>query len=423
MLGQAPVIADLCTPVVPQAPDAAEAAEYSRTGDDARAAGDVRIALVAYRKAAELGDTRAAAQIRELCATETAPTLDDGIALFQRGELAKAEAILGAVDTPGSHFFLGAIALRRHEGGEAEAQLQLAARDPEYASASRSLLRIARRTGRFEALLFLGGEVDTNPQLVPDTPPIGATMTPSTDANGQLAATTVARPWEWLALRNALVWRQQATQSDLDFVGDTASLGIEDDRGPDHVVIRYDFDYDVLGGEQYLVSHHGTLGYRRDLGGWALGASYAFRTRDFQRATEEVFDGEVHTSEITSTVHVSPELDIDGKLLGWRELTRDPLFTNWSFGAQLGLRARPRDRLRFAASLASWYGLYDGADPNGDLRRDAHADANGEIEVDVADHVIALAAVTAMVNRSTIVDFDYWKLVARIGLAFAIGAP
>ncbi|HSN29309.1 MAG TPA: hypothetical protein VLT45_23630 [Kofleriaceae bacterium] len=418
------MIADLCTPVVPQAPDAAEAAEYARTGDEAKAAGDVRIALVAYRKAAAFGDPRAATQIRELCAAAAPePTLDDGIALFKRGELEKAEAVLAALDTPGSHFFLGAIALRRHDGTEAEAQLQLAARDPAYASASRTLLRIAHRTGRFEALLFVGGEVDTNPQLVPDTPPVGATTTPSPDANGQLAATTVARPWQWLALRNALVWRQQATESDLDFVGDTASLGIEDDHGPDHLVIRYDLDYDVLGGEQYLVAHRGTLGYRRELGGWDLGGSYAFRTRDFQRATEQVFNGEVHTAEVTSTVHVSPELDIDGKLFGWRELTQEALFTNWSLGAQLGLRARPRDRLRFGASLGSWYGLYDGADPNGDLRRDAHADANGEIEVDVADHVIALAAVTATINRSTIVDFDYWKLVARIGVAFAIGGP
>jgi len=417
------VIADLCTPVVPLAPDAAEAAEYARTGDDAKASGDVRIALVAYRKAAALGDAHAADVVRELCTADMEPTLDDAIALFKRGELAKADAILAGLDTPGSHFFRAAIALRRHEGGEAEAQLAIAQQDPEYAAASRTLLRLARRTGRVEALVFLGGEVDTNPQLLPDTPPEGAVATPAADANGQLAATTVARPWQWLALRNSLVWRKQATLSELDFVGDTASLVIEDDRGPDHILIRYDLDYDVLGGERYLLAHRGTLGYRRELGSWDVGGSYAFRVRDFERSTEEVFDGDVHTAEVTSTVHVSPALDVDGKLFGWRELTQDPLFTNWTFGAQLGVRARPRDRVRFAATLGSWYGTYDGPDPNGDDRRDSHADANGEVEVDLADNVLALAAVTATINRSTIEDFDYWKLVARVGVAFAIGGP
>lgn len=417
------MIADLCTPVVPLAPDAAEAAEYARTGDDANASGDVRIAIVAYRKAAALGDAQAAAEVRELCAGETEPTLDDGIALLRRGELDKADAIFAALDTPGSHFFRAAIALRRHEGREAAALLVVAQRDPAYAAASRTLLRLARRTGRFEALVFVGGEVDTNPQLLPDTPPTGDVTTPATDANGQLAATTVARPWQWLALRNSLVWRKQATLSELDFVGDTASLGIENDRGPDHIVIRYDLDYDVLGGQRYLVAHRGTLGYRHDLDGWDLGASYAFRARDFQRASEETFDGDVHAAEVTSTAHLRPELDLDGKLFGWRELTQDPLFTNWTFGAQLGVRMRPRDRVRFEASLGSWYGTYDGPDPNGDLRRDSHTDANGELEVDLADHVLALAAITATVNRSTIVDFDYWKLVARVGLAFAFGGP
>jgi len=417
------VIADLCTPVVPLAPDAAEAAEYARTGDDAKASGDVRIALVAYRKAAALGDAHAADEVRDLCTAETEPTLDDAIALFKRGELDKADAILAGLDTPGSHFFRAAIALRRHERADAEAELAVAQRDPEYAAASRTLLRLARRTGRVEALVFLGGEVDTNPQLLPDTPPAGDIATPSTDTNGQLAATTVARPWQWLALRNSLVWRKQATLSDLDFVGDTASLAIEDDRGPDHIVIRYDLDYDVLGGQRYLFANRGTLGYRRDYDGWDLGASYSFRARDFQRATEETFDGDVHTAEVTSTVHVSPALDVDGKLFGWRETTQDPLFTSWTFGAQLGLRVRPRDRVRLAASLGSWYGTYDGPDPNGDVRRDSHADANGELELDLADNVLAVAALTATINRSTIEDFDYWKLVARVGVAFAIGGP
>ena len=202
------MIADLCTPVVAASPDAADAAEYAAAGDEARAAGDVRIAALAYRKAAALGDTRAAQKLVELCSHDSEPALQSAVGLIARGEIDEAQAALVTLDTPGAHFFRAVIALRHHEGGQAERELEIAARDPAYAPASATMLRIARRSGRLEALLFAGGEVDTNPQLVPDTPPTGATATPITDENGQLALTVVARPQEWLALRNAIVWRK-----------------------------------------------------------------------------------------------------------------------------------------------------------------------------------------------------------------------
>jgi hypothetical protein len=417
------VIADLCTPVIAASPDAADAAEYAAAGDEARAAGDVRIAALAYRKAAVLGDARSAQALAELCASDGEPALHAAIGFLAHGDTDEAQAALASLDTPGAHFFRAVIALRRHEGGEAERELEIAARDPAYAAASATMLRIARRSGRLEALLFAGGEVDTNPQLVPDTPPTGATGTPTTDENAQLALTAVARPWSWLALRDAVVWRKQRTLHDFDFFGENAQVAIEDDRGPDHVAIRYDFDYDLLGGASYLVAHRGTLAYRRELGAWEAGATYSLRARDFRRATEASFDGGVHTGELAVTLHASTSIDIDGKLLGWRETTEDPLFSDWTGGAQIGVRARPRDRVRLSASAASWYSFYDGLDPNGDRRRDIHGEGNGELEVDLADHVLALAAVSAAVNESSIDDFDYRKLVVRVGLAFAIGGP
>lgn len=417
------MIADLCTPVVAASPDAADAAEYAAAGDEARAAGDVRIAAVAYRKAAALGDARAAQKLVELCTHDSEPVLQNAVGMIARGEIDEAQAALVRLDTPGAHFFRAVIALRHHEGGRAERELEIAARDPAYAPASETMLRIARRSGRLEALLFAGGEVDTNPQLVPDTPPTGATTTPITDENGQLAMTVVVRPWEWLALRNAIVWRKQRILHDFDYFGENAQVALEDDRGPDHIAIRYDLDYDLLGGASYLVAHRGTLAYRRELGSWDAGASYTIRARDFRRPTEASFDGSVQTAELAATLHATTKLDIDGKLFGWREHTDDPLFTDWTSGAQVGVRVRPRDRLRLAASAAAWYSLYDGLDPNGDQRRDIHGEGNGEVEVDVADNVLALAAVTAAVNESTIDDFDYLKLVVRVGLAFAIGGP
>lgn len=417
------MIADLCTPVTLVSPDAADAAAYAAAGDEARAAGDVRIAAVAFRKAAALGDARAARLLGELCTRDSGPALQTAIGLVAHGELDDALAALGSLDTPGAHFFRAVIAVRRHEGGAAERELEIAARDPAYADASETMLRIARRTGRLEALLFAGGEVDTNPQLVPDTPPTGATATPVTDENGQLALTAVGRPWRWLAIRNAVVWRKQRTLHEFDFFGENAQVAFEDDTGPDHIAIRYDLDDDVLGGASYLIAHRGTLHYRRELGTWDVGAGYAIRARDFRRPTEASFDGSVHTGELAATLHATTALDLDGRLFGWREITDDPLFTDWTGGAQIGVRARPRDRVRLAASASTWYSLYDGLDPNGDQRRDLHGEGNGEVEVDLADNVLALAAITAAVNQSTIEDFDYWKLVVRVGIAFAIGGP
>ena len=131
----------------------------------------------------------------------------------------------------------------------------------------------------------------------------------------------------------------------------------------------------------------------------------------------------MHGVEASATYHASATLDVDARALGWRELTRDALFSNWAGGGQLAVRARTRSRLRLDAIASAWYAHYDGADPDGALRRDLHAEGTADLEVDLADNLIAIAAVSTMVNTSTIEDFRYWKLVVRLGLAFAIGGP
>ena len=423
------MIADLCTPVATISADPADAAAYVQTADEAHAAGDVRIAAIAYRKAAELGDARAARVLAELCRADAEPgdeiTLESAIRMVLDGDLAHARPALesivahGTRAAAGAQFFLGVIAIRHHDGGEAEAHLVAAARDPDYAHAAEAMLRLARRTGRLEALLFAGSELDTNPELLPDTPPAGATGTPHADENAQLALTVTARPARWLVVRDALVWRKQRELAWLDFLGDNAQAAVE----LDHVTVRYDLDYDLLAGRSYLIAHRGTLAYSHDLHRWTVGAAYSLRARDYRRATEEPFSGAVHAVEAGATYHASATLDVDARALGWRELTRDALFSNWAGGGQLAVRARPRSRLRLDAIASAWYAHYDGADADGALRRDLHAEGTADLEVDLADNLIAIAAVSTMVNTSTIEDFRYWKLVVRLGLAFAIGGP
>jgi hypothetical protein len=123
------VIADLCTEVAPAPADPADAAAYAQTGDDARAAGDLRIAAIAYRKATALGDLRAKQALAELCRADAEPgdenALQTAIGLIGRGELGAARRLLerivanGTSSAAGAQFFLGVIALRRHDGGEA----------------------------------------------------------------------------------------------------------------------------------------------------------------------------------------------------------------------------------------------------------------------------------------------------------------
>jgi len=428
------VIADLCTEVAPAAPDAAEAAVYAQAGDDARAAGDVRIAAVAYRKAVALGDARAKQALAELCRTDAEPTdevaLQTAIEEIRRGELQTARAALaqivahGTTSAAGAHFFLGAIALRGHEGSAAEAQLELAARDPAYADPAETMLRLAHRTGRFEASVLTGAEVDTNPQLLPDTPPPGAMSSPPvTGEDALLAVAATARPWRWLVLRDSVVWRKQRTLTSLDFFGENAQVGVQLDRGPDHVEIRYDLDYDLLDATPYLTANRGTAAYRRELGGWDVMASYSLRRRDFWRLSEEAFTGFVHMGEAGAIVHASPSLDVEAKLVGWREITADPLFSDVAGGMKLAVHARPHGRVRLDATAAGWYAHYDASEADGELRRDTHGELGADLEVDLTDHIVGVAAVSAMLNESTIEDFDYWRLVARIGLAFLVGGP
>lgn len=428
------MIADLCTEVAPAAPDAADAAAYAQAGDDARAAGDVRIAAVAYRKAVALGDSRAKQALSELCRADVEPgdetALQTAIAQLGRGQVSAARAALlrivahGTTSAAGAHFFLGVIALRAHDGSEAEQHFELAARDPAYAEPGEMMLRLSRRAGRVEANLFTGAEVDTNPQLLPDTPPPGATTAPrSTDEDAVAAVTVVARPWRWLVLRDAVVWRKQRTQTELDFFGENAQAGVELDDGPNHVAIRYDLDYDVLAGMPYLTANRATAAVRRELEGLDLVASYSARRRDFWRTQEQPFTGWVHMADAGVILHATPSLDVDARLVGWRELTADPLFANVAGGAKAAVHARPSGRVRVEGTITGWFAAYDAAEADGERRRDVHLEGGADVEVDLGDHVVGLGSVTAAMNESSIDDFDYWKLVVRIGVAFLIGGP
>ena len=433
----AAAIADLCGPVPAEAPDPADAASYLEVADQAAAAGEVRVAAIAYRKvlARDPGNAHARAALDELCRSDRA-SVDDSdellaaIAQFRAGELDAARDALIAIagrksrSESGAHFFLGMIALQRHDGSLAAGELELAARDPAYADVAESMLRLARRTGTVAARLLVAPEYDTNPQLLPDTPPAGATTGPRMADGDLLAAASLAvRPVHWLVLRDVFTVREQFQQHALDFLGNTAQAGLELHDGRNDVEIRYDFDYDLLDRMPYLIASRGTAAVRHELDGLALVASYGLRRRAYQQDTESPFTGWVHAADAGVIVHATTTLDLEARMLVIRELTADPTYADSAFGGTLGVRARLTPRLRLVAGAMGWYSRYDAAEPDGTLREDVHGEAAADLEVDLGDYTIATCGTSAIGNTSTVEDFRYWKLVARCGLALEIGGP
>lgn len=438
MIVFAAVIADLCAaaPESTAPPDPAESAAYGQAGDEARRAGDTRIAAIAYRKAiaADRDNARAKDALAALCEADAAPASDaallEAIARFRAGDLEGARAGLvvlasgAGASAASAHFFLGLIALRRHDRTWAVRELELAARDPAYTEAATAMLRLARRDGPLAGVVLAEPELDTNPQLVPDTPPAGATTgPPHTDEDLLLVGMLTARPARWLAFREVLAWRNQRQLQELDFLGETAQAAGALDGRADHLSIRYDLDYDVLDGTSYLLAHRGTAAFRHDLGAVTVGASYALRHREYVQPAQAGFTGWVHAADLGATLQLTPQLDVDVSALGWRELTADPAFSDVAGGVQATVRARVSSRVRIAASGSVWHAIYDGAEPDGALRRDTHAEGTIDVEIDLGDHVIAVAGASITGNQSTIEDFRYWKLVARAGFALAFGGP
>ena len=283
------------------------------------------------------------------------------------------------------------------------------------------LLRLAHRDGALAVALLIEPELDTNPQLVPDTPPAGATSdAPSTEEDLLTVATITARPQPWLALRNTLTWRTHRALPALDFLADDAELAAELTGDGHRVALRYDIDLGLLGGRSYLIANRAAATYRHD-GEIAPVASYALRRRDYLQDAEQPFTGWVHAADAGVVAQVAGAIELDARATVRRELTGDPSFANLAAGLRLALRSRSTARVRLSASAAVGYARYDRAQPDGPLRRDVPFEASADVEIDVADHVIAVTGAAIAHNESSIEDFRYNQLIARCGLVVAWG--
>jgi hypothetical protein len=429
-------LADVCARVPTGDGDATDAPSYIAVGDEARAKGDLRVAAVAYANAldADPGSEHARTALDELCRDErnraAATNLMSAIARFEAGEYGAARAQLaplvaaGGPLAAGAHMFLGLIALAAHRHDEAIADLELAQRDPTYAQAAALPLRLAHRDGPITLLALAAQEVDTNPELLPDTPPTGATSgPPRTDGDLLLAGTLTARPAPWLYVRDELWWRKQYTLTPFDFLSETAEAGSELATGSHRFALAYVFGYDALAGSPYLITSGVTAAYRRQAVRADLVASGTFRRRDYQQDADAGFTGWVASFDGGAVVHATPRLDLEARMVVTRENTGDPTFASYAGGIRLGARARIGSRLRVFVLGTAWYATYDAAEPDGTERRDWHGELGVDAEYDLGDYVLASCAAQVVDNTSTVADFVYHKLVARCGLAFAWGGP
>jgi hypothetical protein len=433
----ASVLAELCGPVPAEAPDPNDAASYVQVGDEAAASGDARVAAIAYRKALahEPDNAPARAALDKLCREDRARIDDTGallvaIAQIHAGDLDDARQALREIvshhgaSEAGARFFLGLVALQEYEGGLAVADFERAAADPLYAGLVPPLLRLAHRTGVLSGRILIAPEIDTNPQLLPDTPPVGAAMTkPELDGDVTTVASATLRPLRWLVLRDVVSWRQQVHVRSLDLFNENLQAGIELVQGIYRIELRDELDYDLLAGDPYLLADRAVADLRHDLGGFALAAMYTLQRREYQRDTESAFTGWVHRGDAGVVVHVTPAVDVDIAATIRREVTSDPLYAYSATGAVLGTRARLGGGVRLAAVATGWYARYDGAEPDGSLRRDWFGEVVADVELDLNNYTIATCGATAIGNTSTIDDFHYRKLVVRCGLALEIGGP
>jgi tetratricopeptide (TPR) repeat protein len=436
MLAAVAVLAELCGAPPDPAParDLDDSAAYAAVGDDARAAGDLPTAAIAYRRAIALdpANRRATAGLAAVCgeAIDDRAPLIDAIARYRAGDHAAAWAALSEIvraggtssAAAGAHFFLGLIALERHDTRTAIRELELELADPDYRALAAALLRLAHRDGTLAVALLVEPELDTNPQLVPDTPPLGAaTGAPATDEDLLTVATATVRPTPWLAVRDALSWRIQHQLSALDFLANDLAITAELTEGTHRVAIRYDLDYDLLGGARYLVANRATIAYRHDGSTAEPVASYSLQRRDYLRDTEQAFTGWVHTANAGAIVHLGAGIDLDARATLSRELTLDPSFANLAGGVHVVLRTRSTASARLIVSAAGGYARYDAAQPDGQLRRDIRLEVSTDVEVDLADHMTAVAGAAVVHNESSIEDFRYNQLIARTGLVVAWG--
>jgi tetratricopeptide (TPR) repeat protein len=468
--------ADPCLPDVETSPakpvDREAAALYRAVGDEARAAGDLASARVAYHEALRNDPTAAAHEkLREVCrapAAVIAPTpapasdrFSEGVAIMKAGdregaiavferaratgedpaaallegvcqfELGRAERArplfeIAARDpavAPTASFFLGMLALREGESDRATALLAEAATgDPRLAANASTLSVLARRGGHLvlSALTEIG--YDSNVELIPD-----GTAVPGSSADGStlVAAGLTARmfgasgPYARLGGQ----YREQfvITAYDLGQVG--GALGGRLVHRASELSAEYGYDFVTLGDAAYLSAHRVLAIGRVSIGETTMAASYAARLESFLPATTEPYSGLRQGADARVSRRLGRVTTLGVGYRGERDNSRhDPDLSYLEHGPLVLAQLQAASLARFMLEGRFSWRVYDTLDPDLGVRRaDRYLDGYAVAEIDLGRFWTVRLAVAGRRALSNVPEFRYTKLATTVGLVYTLG--
>jgi tetratricopeptide (TPR) repeat protein len=461
------------------APDRDAAALYRAVGAEARAAGDLETARIAFAQAArnDPGSPDAEA-LREVCRAREAatpppaaptaapaPVLDpfgeglallkrgdrvgaiaaferaraagedppaallEGICRFELGEAGPARALFEIARrdphiAPTASFFLGMLALGDGDGERAIALLaEAAAGDPRLAANASTLMVLARRGGRLVLSALSEVGYDSNVELLPD-----GTATPGAGADGSalVAAGLTGRPFGASGpyARLGGQYRKQFVITSFDLGQAGAAVGAQLARRAADVAAEYGYDFVSLGQAPYLSAHRVLALGRLTLGDTTLAASYAARLEWFLPAATAPYSGLRQDADVRASRRLGPRVTLGLGYRGERDDTRyQPALSYTEHGpralAEVLLSARAR---AFLEGDFAWR-LYAARDQ--DLmgtREDWYLDGRAVAELDLGDHWTARLTATARRAFSNVSDLRYTRFSTAVGLAYTFGA-
>jgi tetratricopeptide (TPR) repeat protein len=450
-------------------PDTSAAALYRAVGDDARAAGDLATARVAYREALRKDPSAAALEtLREACRepqltppAAVANRYADGVALMKNGERKRAidafemaraghedpaAALLeGVCEFELGHderartlfeiarrdsfvastasFFLGMIALRQGENDRATALLgEAAAGDPRLASSAATLSVLARRGGRLVVSAFSEVAYDSNVELVPD-----GTVMPGSSADGSavIAAGVTGRLFGASGPYGRVggQYRRQFVITSYDLGQAGGAAGARFVRDGVDLAAEYGYDFVTLGGAAYLSAHRALGLGRVFVGDTTLAGSYAARLESFLTAASEPYSGLRQDAD----ARVSRRLGhVTSAGLGYRAELDDTRATqNLSYvehGPLATVQLTPGAMARIVLEGQFSWRQYDALDPDlGVTRADRYLDGYLVGEIDLGNYWTIRVTATGRHAWSNVPDFRYTRFTATAGLVYTLG--
>jgi hypothetical protein len=375
-------------------------------------AGELRGAVAAFREARSTGPDPSA-------------SLLEGVCRYELGELQEARALLREAEAEPAHrepaeLYLGLIALREGETGEAARLLASAARGPLVAPLARDLQWLTERTGKLVVSLLTESGWDSNAQLAPAQTPLAA----SSDGVFGIAGMALYRPGgeggPYLRLDG--LYRQQVRFTDLSYGGASASAGWQLGSRRRGLLAEYGYDYRALGGSGFLSAHRllagGWLPVRRTI----LGASYLARFESYPATLYAPFSGTYHRVEATASFDAGARTSV---VLAYRAGVDSVRLAELSWkehGPSAELRYRWSARLRAGVAAAVVFRGYDAVDPVLGLRRaDTYLDAGTFLEWDVAPRWTLRASLDARDALSNAAGFAYVRVVPLVGFSYVVG--